>query len=70
MPPTVPSRISPPLKPVSDAELAAILSAAISDSKCGAMTRRAEVFLATLCAEFLVERMATAGLVVMRRAGC
>jgi hypothetical protein len=51
---------------VSDDELAAVLAAAICDGKSGTMTRRAEVFLAGVCADFLVERMALAGLVVMR----
>jgi hypothetical protein len=67
MPPDVPPRIPPLLEPVSDAELAAILSAAICDGKAGTMTRQAEVLLASVCADFLVERMATVGLVVMRR---
>jgi hypothetical protein len=56
------------LEPVSDDELTAVLAAAIRDGKSGTMTRGAEVLLATICAEFLVERMAQAGLVVLRRA--
>jgi hypothetical protein len=63
-----PQCIPSPFEPVSDDELAAALAAAIRDGKRGTMTHEAEVFLATVCAEFLVERMAQAGLVVMRRA--
>jgi hypothetical protein len=66
MAPHTPPSILPSLQPVSDDELAAVLAAAICDGRSSTMTRGAEVFLATLCAEFLVERMATAGLVVMR----
>jgi hypothetical protein len=68
MPSDEPPRIPPPLQPFSDDELAAVLVAAIRDGKSGAMTRGAEVFLATVSAEFLVERIALAGLVVMRGA--
>jgi hypothetical protein len=56
------------LEPVSGDELAAVLAAAIRDGKNGTMPREAEVFLATVSAEFLVDRTAQAGLVVMRRA--
>jgi len=44
------------------------IAAAICGGKAGTMTRDAEMFLASVCAEFLVERMALAGLVVVRRA--
>jgi hypothetical protein len=64
----MPSDTPSAVQPVSDDELAAALAAAIRDGKSGTMTREAEVFLATVSAEFLVERMAQAGLVVMRRA--
>jgi hypothetical protein len=40
--------------------------AAISDGKSGAITRGALAPLVTVCAEFLVERIVLAGLVVMR----
>jgi hypothetical protein len=68
MPPDEPPCILPLLQPVSDAELAAVLAAAIRDGKSGTMTRGAEIFLATVRAEFLVERIVAAGLVVMRPA--
>jgi hypothetical protein len=54
-------------EPVPEAELAAILAAAILDGKGGRMTRDAEVFLAGVCAEFLVDRLALAGVEVVRR---
>jgi hypothetical protein len=62
--PHIPSAV----QPVSDDEFAAALAAAIREGKSGTMLREAEVFLATVSAEYLVERMAQAGLVVMRRA--
>jgi hypothetical protein len=66
-PPALP-RVEPP-EPVSDEELAAVLTAAIRDGKGGRMTREAEMFLAGVCADFLAERMVLAGLVVVRRVG-
>ena len=53
-------------EPVPDDELERILTAAIVDGKGGGMTREAEVYLAGVCAAFLVDRLALAGLVVMR----
>ena len=47
----------------------AVLTAAICDGKAGTMTRDAEMFLAGVCAEFLVERMALTGFVVCRAEG-
>jgi hypothetical protein len=54
------------VEPVPDAEVVAVLAAAICDGKAGTMTREAEGFLAGACAAFLVDRMALAGLVVVR----
>ncbi len=54
------------VQPVADAEVAAVLAAAIRDGKGGTMSREAEMFLAGVCAEFLVERLALAGLRVVR----
>jgi hypothetical protein len=50
-----------------DAEVAAVLATATCDGKGGTMTREAEGFLAGVCAAFLVDRMALAGFVVVRR---
>jgi hypothetical protein len=55
------------LEPVSDEELAAILAYALKDGKGGRMTREAEVHLLGVCAEFLVDKLAAAGLEVVRR---
>ena len=54
------------LEPIPDTDVAAVLAAAIRDGKGGTMSREAGMYLAGVCAEFLVERMALAGLVVMR----
>jgi hypothetical protein len=53
--------LDPPPEHIPDAELAATLG-----GRAGSMTRDASMFLASVCAEFLVERMALAGLVVVR----
>jgi hypothetical protein len=58
----------PPPEPLPDAELAAILAAAILDGRGGSMTRDASLFLASVCADYLVDRLALAGLVVVRAA--
>jgi hypothetical protein len=63
------SPLSSPVEAVPDDDVSAVLAASIRDGKGGAMTRSAEVFLATACADFLVERLALAGFVVVRRAG-
>ncbi len=65
-----PSDVLPQLEAVSEEELAAVLAAAIRDGRAGTMTREAELFLAGVSADFLVDRLALAGLVVVRRAGC
>ena len=56
------------LEPISEEELAAILTVAIRDGRGGRMTREAALFLAGVCAEYLVEQMGLAGLTVVRRA--
>ena len=48
---------------LSDDELAAILTAAILDGRGGSMTRDASMFLAGVCADYLVDRLALAGVV-------
>jgi hypothetical protein len=58
---------APPPEPVSDDELAAILRAAILNGKGGGMTRDAEGYLASVCAAYLVDRLALAGVSVVRR---
>ena len=54
-------------EPVPDEDVVAILAAAIRDAKGGRMTREAEIFMASLCAEHLVDRLALAGVTVVRR---
>ena len=61
--------LPPRLEAVPEEELAAVLAAAIRDGKAGTMTREAALFLAGVSANFLVDRLVLAGLVVMRRAG-
>jgi hypothetical protein len=67
MPTDAPSVPRDGVEIVPDAEVAAVLTAAICDGRAGTMTREAEMFLAGACAAFLVDRMALAGLVVVRR---
>jgi hypothetical protein len=57
----------PQLETVPEEELAAVLAAAIRDGKGGTMTRVAELFLAGVSADFLVDRLALAGFLVVRR---
>ena len=52
---------------IPDEELATILAAAILDGKGGSMPREAEAYLAGACAAFLVDRLALAGVVAVRR---
>ena len=59
--------VEKPTERVPDEELAAILAAAILDGKGGSMTREAEAYLAGVAAEFLVDRLALAGMVVVRQ---
>jgi hypothetical protein len=58
----------PAPEPIPDDELAAILAAAILDGRGGSMTRDASMFLASVCADYLVDRLALAGVVAVRRA--
>ncbi len=55
-------------KPLQEDELAAILAAAILDGRGGCMSRDAEGFLAGVCARYLVDRLALAGVVAVRNA--
>jgi hypothetical protein len=64
-----PADLPPTVEVVPDEDLAGVLAEAICDGKGGRMTRTAEVFLATACAEFLVDRLALAGFVVVRGTG-
>lgn len=54
-------------EPIPDDELAAILAAAILDGRDGRMTRDAEGYLAGVCAEYLVDRLALAGVLAVRK---
>jgi hypothetical protein len=53
---------------LSDDELAAILTAAILDGRGGSMTCDASMFLASVGTDYLVDRLALAGVVAVRRA--
>lgn len=58
----------PRAKPLQEDELAAILAAAILDGRGGCMSRDAESYLAGVCAKYLVDRLALAGVVAVRNA--
>ena len=58
----------PRLNPLQEDELAAILAAAILDGRGGCMSRDAEGYLAGVCARYLVDRLALAGVVAVRNA--
>jgi hypothetical protein len=57
-----------PPEPVTDDELEAILAAALRSSG-GQLTRSTECFMATASARHLVDRLALAGLCVVRFSG-
>jgi hypothetical protein len=59
----------PSPEPIPDAELTDILAAAILDGRGGSMTRETSMFLASVCADYLVDRLALAGVVAVRRTG-
>jgi hypothetical protein len=48
-----PTDLPPTVEVVPDEDWASVLAEAIHDGKSGRMVRHAEVFLATVCAEFL-----------------
>ena len=54
----------PPQQELSDEEIAAVLRQVITRS--GRLPRQADVFLAGICAEHLVEGLREAGLIVAR----
>ena len=54
----------PPHDELTDEEVAAILRQSIANA--GRLPRQAEVFLASICAEHLVEGLRAAGLLVVR----
>jgi hypothetical protein len=54
----------PPQQELSDAEIAAILRQAIA--RGGRLSRQADVFLASVCANHLVDGLREAGLIVAR----
>lgn len=56
----------PCLKPLQEDEFAAILAAAILDGRGGCMSREAEGYLAGVCATYLVDRLALAGVAAVR----
>jgi hypothetical protein len=56
--------LQPPQQELSDEEIAAVLRQAIV--RGGRLSRQADVFLASICAEHLVEGLGDAGLVVAR----
>ena len=57
-----------PLQPATREEIEAVLAEASRSSAGGQMTRNAEVFLAGVCAKHLVDKLALAGFLPMRRA--
>lgn len=59
---------TPPLRPVPHEEVVSIIADAVRNSAGGGMSRTAEVYLATACAEHLASRLALAGLAVVREA--
>jgi hypothetical protein len=56
----------PCLKLLRDDELTAILAAAILDGRAGCMSRDAEGYLAGVCAKYLADRLALAGVAAVR----
>lgn len=56
----------PTTEPIPDAELVALLACAICEARGGRLSREAEGFLAGVCAEVLADRLALAGVVVVR----
>jgi hypothetical protein len=54
----------PPHEELSDDEIAKVLRQSIANA--GRLPRHAEVFLAGICAEHLVDELRTAGLLVVR----
>ena len=56
----------PPHEELSDEEIAAVLR--LSIAAAGRLSRQADLFLAGVCAEHLVDSLRAAGLVVSRRA--
>ena len=61
--------VDAPLRIPDDAEIVAILAAAIRQGGGGRMSRIADSYLASLCAEHLAERLAVAGVVCLIPAG-
>ena len=65
-----PTHLFPDLPPartaLSDAELAALLSTLLRNAKGGKLTREAEGYLAGVAGEYLAERLALAGVAVVR----
>jgi hypothetical protein len=59
-----------PFEPATWEEIEAAQTEAIRSSAGGQMTRNAEVFLAGICAKHLIDKLALAGFVFMRRPAC
>jgi hypothetical protein len=53
-------------EPVPEVELVAILAEAIRDGRSGRLSRDAAIYLAGVSAEFVAERLALAGVLVVR----
>ncbi|MBS0638602.1 MAG: hypothetical protein U1E70_08025 [Acetobacteraceae bacterium] len=67
MQPPLDLRLSEHLEPVPDDDLCRILADAIRDSRGAGMTRLAETYLAGVCAHYVADRLAEAGVKAMRR---
>ncbi len=67
MQPSLHPLLAEELVPVSRDELAAILADAIRDGRGGQMTRLGQTYLAGVCGWFLMERLAEAGVMAVRR---
>ena len=57
----------PDLRPASDTEAVCLLADALRESGGRPLTREADLFLATVAAECLYERLALAGVVLLIR---
>lgn len=64
----MPDDLFPPLyRPLGDGDALAVLASAIRAGAAGGLSRNADVFLASVSAEVIADRLALAGVVLMRR---
>jgi hypothetical protein len=61
-----PMLFQPPHEELSDADIMAVLCEAMAMAGAGRLPRSADVYLAGICAEHLVDRLRAAGLQVIR----